>query len=156
MGPEAAAIKGKRRVIVLYGVVLVTKPNSSICQGQFGIGSSGIGTYPDPQNPPDPGSKALSTTKGPGLLTTPPGGVDSTQTILSGTFTVTAATYNAANVAATGASNLSSSSTSNSDADASATDRSSSTGTTKPDSASTRNMSGTIIFALALMLMLMM
>ncbi|KAL4862188.1 hypothetical protein BDV12DRAFT_46784 [Aspergillus spectabilis] len=130
--------------------------NSSVCQGQFGIGSSDNGTYPDPQYPPDPGSKALSTTERPGLLTTPPGGVTVTQTILSGTFTITAATYDAANVAATGASNSSSSLTSNSDAEASATDSSSSTATTEPDSASTQNMSGTLIFSLALMLMLMM
>ncbi|KAL3475753.1 hypothetical protein BJX99DRAFT_259188 [Aspergillus californicus] len=128
---------------------------SPVCEGQFGIGSSDNGTYPDPQNLPDSGSKTLSTTEGPGLLTTPPGGVTVTQTILDGTFTITAATYGAANVGATGASDTSSSSPSTSDAQASATDSSSSTGTTQPESASTRNMAGTIMFSLALALMLM-
>ncbi|CEL11667.1 hypothetical protein ASPCAL14767 [Aspergillus calidoustus] len=47
---------------------------SSVCQGKFGIESfDDGGAYPDPANLPDPGTKAPTTTEGPGPLTSPPG-----------------------------------------------------------------------------------
>lgn len=72
--------------------------NSSVCLGYFGIGSADDGTYIDPANLPSPGSKVLSTTDGPGPLTTPPGGATMTVTLNTNTYTITAAPYNAANV----------------------------------------------------------
>lgn len=72
--------------------------NSSICLGKFGIGSADGGKYINPANLPSPGNKVLSTTEGPGPLTTPPGGATMTVTLQTSTYTITAAPYNAANV----------------------------------------------------------
>jgi hypothetical protein len=63
----------------------------------------------------------LSTTEGPGPLTTPPGGATMTVTIETSTYTITAAPYNAANV---GSGNTGS------------TQSPTSTSSSKPDSAS--------------------
>jgi hypothetical protein len=71
---------------------------SSVCLGQFRIGSADNGTYIDPAHLPSPGDKVLSTTDSSGPLTTPPGGATMTVTLMTNTYTITAATYNSANV----------------------------------------------------------
>ncbi|KAL2828084.1 hypothetical protein BJY01DRAFT_255497 [Aspergillus pseudoustus] len=83
---------------------------SDICLGEFGIGSADEGTYYDPASLPAGGTKVLSTTTGPGLLTTPPGYQTTTVTLLSEVYTVTAAAYNAKDVGAGTGSGSSSSS----------------------------------------------
>jgi hypothetical protein len=72
---------------------------SSVCLGKFGIGSADDGTYIDPASLLSPGTKVLSTTEGPGPLTTPPGGATMTVTLSTNTYTITAAPYNSADVA---------------------------------------------------------
>ncbi|KAL2807754.1 hypothetical protein BJX63DRAFT_436745 [Aspergillus granulosus] len=75
---------------------------SSVCEAKFGIASFDDETYPDPGHLPDSGSKTLTTTEGPGQLTTPPGGATITGTFLSIPYTLTAASYNAEDVQETG------------------------------------------------------
>ncbi|KAL3442395.1 hypothetical protein BJX65DRAFT_312848 [Aspergillus insuetus] len=71
---------------------------SSVCEGKFGIASFDDGVYPDPADLPNPGSKAPTTTEGPGPLTSPPGGETMTVTVLDTVYTLTAAGYNADDV----------------------------------------------------------
>ncbi|KAL1961616.1 hypothetical protein VTN77DRAFT_1391 [Rasamsonia byssochlamydoides] len=111
---------------------------SSVCLGEFGIGSADNGKYLDPDNLPAPGTQALSTTAGQSSLTTPPGGATMTVTVLSATYTVTAAPYNAANVQS-GSSSGSSSSTSTSSSSGS----SGSSGSNSGSSGSSSGSSGT-------------
>ena len=99
---------------------------SSVCLGQFGIGSADNGTYIDPANLPSPGDKALSTTAGSGPLTTPPGGATMTVTLLTNTYTITAVPYT---------SDSDVSSTTATSSATSTTQGSSSTGTAKSNSA---------------------
>lgn len=77
---------------------------------KYGIGSADNGTYLDPAHLPTPGTAALSTTSGPGALTTPPAGPTITWEALSQTFTVTAAAYNKQNVGGGSASSTTSAS----------------------------------------------
>ncbi|KAL3467015.1 hypothetical protein BJX64DRAFT_284163 [Aspergillus heterothallicus] len=95
---------------------------SSVCQGKFGIESLDDGVYPDAANLLEPGSKALTTTQGPGPLTSPPGGATMTVTVLGEAYTLTAAKYNADDVGETDTS----SSTDSSDEPAAETSTSSS------------------------------
>ena len=71
-----------------------TNLNSETCLGEFGIGSADGASYVDPNNLPSGGTDPLSTTTGVGYpLTSPPGGVTMTVTLLDATHTITAAAY---------------------------------------------------------------
>lgn len=72
-----------------------------VCYGQFGIPTADNGTYVDVNNLPPNQTQALSNTPGASPLTSPPGGETMTVTFLNKTYTITAAPYNATNVAAT-------------------------------------------------------
>lgn len=70
-----------------------------VCYGQFGIPTGDNGTYVDVNNLPPNQTQALSNTPGASSLTSPPGGETMTVTFLNKTYTITAAPYNATNVA---------------------------------------------------------
>lgn len=70
-----------------------------VCYGQFGIPTADNGTYVDVNNLPPNQTQALSNTPGASSLTSPPGGETMTVTFLNKTYTITAAPYNASNVA---------------------------------------------------------
>jgi hypothetical protein len=72
-----------------------------VCYGQFGIPTADNGTYVDVNNLPPNQTQALSNTPGASSLTSPPGGETMTVTFLNKTYTITAAPYNATDVAAT-------------------------------------------------------
>ncbi|KAJ5907331.1 hypothetical protein N7495_000013 [Penicillium taxi] len=76
--------------------------DSTTCLEKFNISSPDGSTYVNPADLPTGGTEKLSTTTGVGYpLTSPPGGETMTVVIFSATYTVTAAPYNAKNVAAT-------------------------------------------------------
>ncbi|RAO67570.1 uncharacterized protein BHQ10_003582 [Talaromyces amestolkiae] len=70
-----------------------------VCYGQFGIPTADNGIYVDVNNLPPNQTQALSNTPGASSLTSPPGGETMTVTFLNKTYTITAAPYNATNVA---------------------------------------------------------
>lgn len=72
-----------------------------VCYGQFGIPTADNSTYVDVNNLPPNQTQALSNTPGASSLTSPPGGETMTVTFLNKTYTITAAPYNATDVAAT-------------------------------------------------------
>jgi hypothetical protein len=109
---------------------------------KYGIGSTNNGNYLDPAHVPAAGTQPLSTTAGPSSLTAPPAGPTITWEVLSQTFTVTAAPYNAQNAGTGSGSGLGSSASGSSATGGSIGSTSSSTGpapatTTKPSAAST-------------------
>ncbi|KAL3475957.1 hypothetical protein BJX99DRAFT_228647 [Aspergillus californicus] len=99
---------------------------SSVCEARFGIESFNDGAYPDPADLPDPGSKAPTTTQGPGPLTSPLGGATMTVTFLDNVFTLTAAEYDADDVEETGTSSPTTDSSDESSAETSTSSTSSS------------------------------